>query len=124
MLQKNDNSRPMTKGVFLFIALTLAGCAGDPPVAKLSIAEQALNQADMNEGDKFGPLEMRIAREKYDAAKEAMNAEEYEEAARLADEAAVDAQLAYATARSQRTNKELADLQDSISSLRRELGLE
>lgn len=102
----------------------LGGCESHPPIDKISAAEQSYNQANTSGGDRYAPLEMRIAQEKLNQAKAAMNDEKYERAAALAEEALVNAKLASAKADSAKATTQLEDLKNSINSLREELGTE
>lgn len=113
------------KALLLLSAISmLGGCGGHPPIDRISAAEQSFNQANMSGGDRYAPLEMRIAQEKLNQAKAAMNDEKYERAAALAEEALVNAKLASAKADSAKAITQLEDLQNSINSLRHELGME
>jgi len=49
--------------------LFLAGCAGTPPTDSLSKAEVAINRAIEEGAADHAPLELRMARDKLDAAK-------------------------------------------------------
>jgi hypothetical protein len=100
----------------------LGGCGGNPPVDRISAAEQSLNQANMSEGDRYAPLEMRLAQEKLGKAHDAMHDKDYERAAALADEAMINAKLASAKADSARSTAKLEELKKSIGSLRQEIG--
>jgi hypothetical protein len=64
---------------------------------------------------------MRLARDKLARANVAMAAKEYDVARSLAEEAEVDAQLAAAKARSGRSTKAAAELQDASRALREEM---
>jgi hypothetical protein len=102
-------------------AVGMAGCAGTPPVATLSQAELAVQQADQKTASQYAALELRIAREQLDKAKKAMADEEYDEARRLADQALVNAQFAEAKAGAEKARQAAAELQKSIQTLRTEL---
>ena len=104
-------------------ALAVSGCAGTPPpVDDISTAEMALNRALEAEAEQHSPLPLRVAREKLDSAKQAMNDGEYEQARRLAEQAQVEAQLAEAQARSQVARKQAQEIQTTIDTLRQEAG--
>ena len=90
----------------IFCGLLLCGCAspGVAPVEKISTVEKAIQEArDSNE------------------AKSAMKEEEFEKARRLADEALIDANLAEATARSEKAKKTTKTMSDDIDTLRHEI---
>jgi hypothetical protein len=101
--------------------LGMAGCAGNPPLATLSQAELAVQQADKQTASQYAPLELKTAREELERAKRAVDDEEYDEARRLADQALVDAQLAEAKAGAEKARQAAAELQKSIQTLRAEL---
>jgi hypothetical protein len=104
-------------------ALAVPGCAGTPPpVDDVSTAEMALNRALEAKAEEHSPLALRVAREKLDRAKQAMNDGEYEQARRLAEQAQVEAQLAEAQARSQVARQQAQEVQTTIDALRQEAG--
>jgi Domain of unknown function (DUF4398) len=99
----------------------MAGCAGKPPLANLSQAELAVQEADTNTASQYAPLELKTAREQLADAKRAMDDEEYDEARRLADQALANAQLAEAKAGAEKARQAAAELQKSIQTLRAEV---
>lgn len=117
--QPFNPSKPL---LLLSAMFLLGGCEGNPPVDKISAAEHAFNQANVDGGDRYAPLEMRIAHEKLDQARAAMFEEHYERAAALADEAMISANLAAAKIDSATSTKKLEELKKSIGSLRQEIG--
>lgn len=68
----------------------------------------------------YGPLELRIAREKLDGAKRAMNSKEYDQARRLAEQAQVDARLAETKADAERARRTVEETRKNIETLRHE----
>jgi Domain of unknown function (DUF4398) len=103
--------------------LAASGCAGTPPpVDDISTAEMALNRALEAKAEEHSPLALRLAREKLDRAKQAMNDGEYEQARRLAEQAQVEAQLAEAQARSQVARQQAQEIQTTIDTLRQQAG--
>jgi multidrug efflux pump subunit AcrA (membrane-fusion protein) len=101
--------------------LGMAGCAGKPPLANLSQAELAVQEADTKTASQYAPLELKTAREQLAEAKRAMDDEEYDAARRLADQALVNAQLAEAKAGAEKARQAAAELQKSIQTLRTEV---
>lgn len=79
-------------------ALALGGCASTPPApsAELRAAEQAIAGAERAQAMQHAGEELGQARTKLASANAAVDAEEMERAARLAQEARVDAELATA----------------------------
>ncbi len=118
-------SRQFNPSKFLLLlsaAFLLGGCAGNPPNDKMAAAQQSFNQANIDEGDRYAPLEMRIAQEKLSKAHAEMHDEDYEEAAALADEAMINAKLASAKVDAARSTAKLEELKKNINSLRNEIG--
>jgi hypothetical protein len=107
----------------IFFGLLLCGCAspGVAPVEKISTVEKAIQEARDSNATVSAPLELRRAEDKLTEAKAAMKEEEFEKARRLADEALIDANLAEATARSEKAKKTTKAMSDDIDILRREI---
>jgi hypothetical protein len=84
----------------------------------VSQAELAVQEADSAQVATHAPLELRLAREKLDRAEQALSAEEYTKARRLAEQAMVDALLADARAESETTRSGARELERSIEALR------
>ena len=77
-------------------ALFAAGCATPAPTAQIESAQQAIDDAERAEAAKHASPEMSQARSKLAAANTAVQNKDMEQAARLAEEARVDAELASA----------------------------
>jgi len=92
-------------------ALFVAGCASAPaPTAQLEAARQAIADADSAQAAKHAAPELGQARSKLAAAEAAVQNEDMDNAARLAEEARVDAQLAdarTAAVKAQAANEEI-----------------
>lgn len=117
------DGRNAMKAFFLLMgsAFVFGACAAKrPPAAELSAAQLSVREAEEADAGEHAPLEMRLAREKLEAAERANVEEDYEEARRLAEQAQVDAQLAAAKAQSQRMQNAARQAQQSIESLREE----
>jgi hypothetical protein len=114
--------RSLVSGAALLAAgLALGACASVPrPEAELSAADLALRDAEQADAAHFAPLEMRRARDQYDAARRAEEDERHLEARRLAESAEVEAQLAASKARTARAEAAAAEIAESIESLRSE----
>jgi len=101
--------------------LAVGGCsAGHPPTATVAQAELAVQEAEQSKAPEYAAGELNMAREKFDRAKRAMDAEEYDRARRLAEEALVDAQLAETKAETESTRNTAQELRKTINSLRGE----
>jgi len=82
-----------------FAAISLAGCSTTkPPTEKIAQADLDVRTAAEAKAADFAPAELQKAREKLARAKQAMSAQNYDEARRLAESAQVDAELAEAKA--------------------------
>jgi hypothetical protein len=114
-------SRPLAGAALLGSALALAGCASvPPPEAQLSAADLALRKAEQADAAHHAPLEMRVARDQLEQARLAARDERNLEARRLAESAAVDAELAESKARAARARGAEQEIRQDIESLRAE----
>lgn len=109
------------KGILaIAAALALAACASTPPPKEqIAVANSAVDQASGNAAD--APAELAAARDKMTRANAAMAAKDYVLAKQLAEQASADAALAQASARSERSNRALTELQESIRQLQTQL---
>ncbi len=104
------------------VPLFIWSCGGErPPLEKISVAEQMVSMADNENAAQYAPLDIRLAREKLQQAKAALDDKEYAEARRLADQASVDAQVAEAKATTEKGRRAVEELRQSIETLRREI---
>ncbi len=100
----------------------LGGCASTPPpVAQMAVAKTALSNASTAGSEEYAPLQLKEAKDKMDAAQQAMTAHEYKRAAQLAEEAQVDAELAIARARSEKAAKAAAAVKKDSKVLRQQI---
>lgn len=86
----------------------------------MSTADLAIREANDRTASQHAPLDLRLAREKLDKARAAVDAEQYDRAERLADQALVDAQVAEAKARAAKATENLQQTEQNIEALRRE----
>jgi hypothetical protein len=108
-------------GLTVVATLAVAGCGTtNPPTEKVEVAEAAVMQADTQGAGEEGALELRLAREKLEKAREAMEDERYVTARRLAEQAQVDALLAEAKAESAAALASAHEMREGIESLRSE----
>jgi hypothetical protein len=104
-------------------ALVAAACASIPePKGEVANADLALQKSEAVNAAQFAPLDARLAREKLEKAKLAMQKEDYEKARRLAEEAEVDALVAEAKARSTRVQQNTQDLRKQVEDMRSRTG--
>ena len=100
----------------------VAACSSvPPPTEEMALARAAVDQAQASDAPELAPVELNSARAKLTRATQAMDAKDYGQARRLAQESEADAQLAQARARSAKSGKAVAELQESIRVLREEL---
>jgi hypothetical protein len=102
-------------------ALMLAGCATPVrPAQEIAKAEQAVRNAEASEAPTRAPIELDMAREKLAHAQRALEQEEYRDARHLAEEAAVDAELAEMRAESSMLRSTVADIERSLRTVPRD----
>jgi hypothetical protein len=103
------------------VAFGIVACASSPmPVEKLAIAKNSIERAEQAQAAQFAQVELNAARSKLAAAQAAANHRDGEVAARLADQADVDGQLAEATARAKQQEQLVNEMDASLRDLRNE----
>ena len=108
-------------GLLLMSAIAAGSCSSvRPPREQLATAELAVQQAQSSKAPQHAPLELRLALEKTDKAKQAMREEDYVAARRFAEQARVDAELAVSKAESVESRQAATQLREAIEALRRE----
>src|SRR5262245_46764458 len=108
-------------GLWCAVAFGIVACASTPmPVEKLAIAKTSLERAEQAQAAQFAQVELNSARNKLAAAQAAVDKHEAEVAARLADQADVDAQLAESTARAKQQEQLVNEMDASLRDLRNE----
>lgn len=101
--------------------LLAAGCATTPPpTEQLAAARAMVNQAQPVAG-KEAPLELQNAQAKLSRAEDAMQRGDYELARRNAEQAEVDAKLAWSVAENVRAQRSAAEVERGIETLREEV---
>lgn len=110
-------------GASLIFGLTIMGCAEKVavPNEKIANAERAISGARESNAIVNAPLDLRISEDKLKQAKEAVTAEEYEQAGRLADEATLDADVARAKTRAAKAKEISGEMRNTVDSMRKEL---
>ena len=99
----------------------LAACASTPiPNEKIAVAKASVQRAEQSGAPELAPVEMATARDKLARAEKAAADRNAEPATELAEQANVDAQLAEATARQQRSHKAAVEFDASMQALRSE----
>lgn len=102
-------------------ALGIVACASTPmPVDKLAVAKTSVERAEQAQAAQFAQVELQNARTKLAAAQSAAEKKNGEAAARMADQADVDAQLAESTARAKQQEQLVTEMEKSLTDLRNE----
>ena len=107
-------------GFWCALAFGIVACASSPPpVEKLAVAKISIERAEQAQAAQFAQVELNSARNKYAAAQAAAD-NDGDVAARLADQADVDAQLAESTARAKQQEQLVTQMEASLRDLRNE----
>jgi septal ring factor EnvC (AmiA/AmiB activator) len=108
-------------GIWCAVAFGIVACASTPmPVEKLAVARSSLERAEQAQAAQFAQVELSSARNKYAAAQAAADKNNAVVAARLADQADIDAQLAESTARAKQQEQLVTEMDASLRDLRNE----
>jgi biopolymer transport protein ExbB/TolQ len=111
----------LRNGFWFAIALVIVACASAPmPVDKLAVAKTSVQRAEQAQAAQFAQVELNTARNKLSAAHAAADKRDADVAARLADQADIDAQLAEATARAKQQEELVTEMEASLRDLRNE----
>ena len=103
------------------VAFGIVACASAPmPVDKLAVAKTSVDRAEQAQAAQFAQVELTTARNKLAAAQAAADKRDADIAARLADQAEVDAQLAESTARAKQQEQLVNEMDASLRDLRNE----
>jgi hypothetical protein len=111
------------KGAIACAVMTLgmAACASTPiPNEKIAVAKASVQRAEQSGAPELAPVEMAAARDKLARAEKAAADRNAAPATQLAEQANVDAELAEATARQQRSHKAAVEFDTSMQALRSE----
>jgi chromosome segregation ATPase len=113
----------MRQLILLTALLFITGaCASTkPPTDKITQAEASIQQAEQVGAENYAPLEIREARKKLTEARELVAKERYEEAKLTADRAMADAELAQMKSLSEKAQKAVRELRESIRVLKEEI---
>jgi hypothetical protein len=107
----------------LVAAAILVGCASAPPASDeaLARAEAGIEDARQAGATEFAAAELESANDRLGMARAAANKNEHQVAERYAEEAALDAELASAKARSVKADAAAAEVASGIETLRNEI---
>ena len=102
--------------------LAVAGCASTPPPnQELTLARAAIDEAAEADAQKYAARELTSARQNLSRAEAAVQRNDNLVAARLAEQARADAQLAAARARAVNAEQAADALEQGIDTLRQEM---
>jgi cell division protein FtsB len=112
--------------LFLILAvfglLLTSGCATNGPLPeKMGQADEAIRKAAQSNATLHAPDELNAAETKLAQAREAAYKRDYDDAARLAEEASIDADYARYKAATEKTRKRAEELRENIKALRKEV---
>ncbi|MCW5635872.1 MAG: DUF4398 domain-containing protein [Rubrivivax sp.] len=108
-------------GLAGLLALSVAGCAtAPPPDTRMAVAEAAVARASTLSTSEAAPVELRLATSKLAEARAALAADPLR-AARLAEQATVDAQVAELHAQAVRSRRAAQESEDAARALREEV---
>ena len=115
---------PLLKRLSVWAAVvSLAACAAVPaPVEELAVAEAAVAHAAAAGAQELAPSEMGMARDKLNRAKLMVNAQDPQQARRLAQQAQLDALVAEAKAESAKARRAADEVSAASRALREEMG--
>lgn len=105
----------------LGVALLGACASTPPPVAQMAVAEAAVRRAGSASTTETAAAELRVATDKLAAARSALKAGEHDRARQLAEQAAIDAQVAELHAQAERSTRAAQETQDAARVLREEI---
>jgi septal ring factor EnvC (AmiA/AmiB activator) len=113
---------PGLRNAFLSaVAFGIVACASAPmPIDKLAVAKSSLERAEQAQAAQFAQVELNSARTKFASAQAAAEKRDAAVAARLADQADVDAQLAESTSRAKQQEQLVNEMDASLRDLRDE----
>jgi len=104
--------------------LGASGCAGNGTIItkdQIANTERSISEVRNSNATIKAPLELKMAEEKLEAAKAAMEKKEYEQARFLIEKAQVDSDLALAKTNSIKAKQNVKELRDSIDALDKEI---
>jgi ribosomal protein L16 Arg81 hydroxylase len=107
--------------IWFGLAFAIVACASSPmPSARLAVAKSSVERAEKAQAAQFAQVELTTARNKLAAAQAAADKRDAVLAARMADQAEVDAQLAEYTARAKQQEELVNEMDASLRDLRNE----
>jgi septal ring factor EnvC (AmiA/AmiB activator) len=103
------------------LAFGIVACASTPmPSDKIAVAKSSVDRAEQAQAAQFAQVQLATARNKLVVAQTAADKRDAELAARMADQADIDAQLAEATARAKQQEQLVTEMEAALRDLRGE----
>ena len=116
-----SSARRVTKAALAALVIALAACATlPPPTDQLVAAESAIKRADAARVADYASPELTSAREKLAAARDAVSREDMVLAARLADQARLDAEVAIAKAEAVKAQANIQEMNKANQVIKQE----
>ena len=115
----NANRLPIFTALVLIFGASISA-AKPQPVEQLAVARASLERAEQAQAGQYAQVELKGARDKLAAAQSASDKHTEDLAARLADEADLQAQLAESTARAKQQQELVVQMEASLRDLRNE----
>ena len=119
----NKNNSKLGAASIIGLAVMVGGCAstGERPDNQLQTAESSIQRAVSSDARDFEPVLLNQAQNKVADAEDMIETENYQEAARLLEQASVDAQLAGARSNTAKAKQAVEEINSNIESLRERL---
>lgn len=116
-------SSPLATAAATSLLLSISGCASSVPRpdSQIASAKTSIELAEQSGAREFGPTALERAKTKLSLAQEAAERDDNDTALRFASEAELDAELAAAHAGHFKAEEALAEIRDSIRTLRDEI---
>lgn len=109
---------------WISVLLFLTACASEPPKETLSKAETAIQDADRAGASQYEPELLSSARTKLSRANKDVDAEDNDQARRMAEEAIAEAVLANAKTEAAKQAEQTDEMKKTIEALRQETSRE
>jgi len=108
--------------VALLAGAAAGGCASQPPpTAQMVRASTLVSEAEKDQAQRYAPTDLQRARDELNDAQTAESDHKYDQALRLAENAAADANLASARASSSKAQQSAEQVRTSLQTLQQQL---
>ncbi len=104
------------------LVLTVSACSSTKkPKTEMALSNSALQNAEVAGAGNLAPLELRSAKEKQALADSAYSRDKFTTAKQLAEQAAVDAELAKVKSEAEKSRRAVQEVEDSIKLIQTEM---